>query len=175
MTDSAANELLAGQIGRGRRENADARASTELLTPNLLLVGRDLPHALRRVLQKPYKADKYLEDVMEEVVVSKSSMVQRVWNSPQFSAWFAEEMQRQDLSVFKHAVKNLRAAKHRFESLTTPLGRFVLHMPAMFATLCRMADSAGHTRQAVMHDVRQFLRAVDVEIIAARFVGRRHG
>jgi hypothetical protein len=55
VTDSAANELLAGDIGRGRREghaeDLDATASaqpdlraqlTETLTPNLILIGRDL-------------------------------------------------------------------------------------------------------------------------------------
>ena len=61
VTDSAANELLAGDIGRGRREghaeDLDATASaqpdlraqlTETLTPNLILIGRDCAHCFRR-------------------------------------------------------------------------------------------------------------------------------
>ena len=52
--------------------------------------------------------------------------------------------------------KNLRAAKHRFESLQKPLGRLVLHMQPLLVTmetLCReragkvtwpFKDLAGH-------------------------------
>jgi hypothetical protein len=62
VSDSAENELLAGEIGRGNRraiaddlDAADPSARSELrkhltdtLTPNLLLIGRDCAHGFRR-------------------------------------------------------------------------------------------------------------------------------
>lgn len=53
-TDAAANEILATDIGRGRRDPAleselpQHQQPLGLLTPNLLLIGRDHAHAFRR-------------------------------------------------------------------------------------------------------------------------------
>ena len=44
MSDAAANELLAGDIAQGRRH-----AGVDSLTPNVILVARDLPHSFRRM------------------------------------------------------------------------------------------------------------------------------
>ena len=49
VSDSAANETLAANMGRGRRQDPTSTANdNELLTPNLVLVGRDCAHAFRR-------------------------------------------------------------------------------------------------------------------------------
>lgn len=51
VSDAAANELLAGEIGRGRRskELETGKGSlTKLLTPNLKLLTRDASHSFRR-------------------------------------------------------------------------------------------------------------------------------
>jgi len=47
VVDAAADELLSGDIGRGRR-TAAAELTDAQLTPNLLLVARDRAHASRR-------------------------------------------------------------------------------------------------------------------------------
>ncbi len=49
VTDAAGNELLAANLGRGRREmHVPVRKKNELLSPNLILVARDHAHASRR-------------------------------------------------------------------------------------------------------------------------------
>lgn len=50
VVDAAADELLSGNIGRGRR-SAAVELSDANLTPNLILVARDRAHASRRRAQ----------------------------------------------------------------------------------------------------------------------------
>jgi hypothetical protein len=48
VSDSAASELLAANIGRGKRANDRMEGPRDPLTPNLVLVGRDYAHGFRR-------------------------------------------------------------------------------------------------------------------------------
>ena len=145
MTDAASNEMVAGQVSRGRRDvdvESDALAGAKPLFPRLKLVGRDHAHAFRRVLQKPYKADRFLDDLMEEAVLSSRSMVQIVHNSHEFREWLAEEIQLQEnTDGFGARAKCLKGAKHRFESHSTPLARLLLYLPAFVAVTQRIAET----------------------------------
>ena len=49
VSDSAANETLAANIGRGWRQDPSA-GPNGLLTPNLVLIGRDCAHGFRRTM-----------------------------------------------------------------------------------------------------------------------------
>ena len=52
VSDSAASELLAANIGRGNRTDAGVEGPRDPLTPNLVLVGRDYAHSFRRTLKR---------------------------------------------------------------------------------------------------------------------------
>ena len=76
---------------------------------------------------------------MQTTILGSHSVVQRVFNFHVFRGWFEEEIHSQeDTQAFGQGVKNLRAAKHRFESFTTPLGRLILYLPAFLRTLHRI-------------------------------------
>ncbi|CAK9097012.1 Uncharacterized protein SCF082_LOCUS45530 [Durusdinium trenchii] len=141
MSDAAANELLAGQVSRGRRDTRLEADNVEVLTPNLLLVGRDKAHAFRKVLQRPYLADGFLNTVMENHILSSDSMVQKISASWDFREWLESEIQQGETKEWGKKVSNLKAAKHRFESHSTPLGRLLLYLPAFVATTTRIAET----------------------------------
>ncbi len=162
--DAASNEMLAGDVGRGRRvwndelldacdwaagmpgraldgcdsagmpgsalDNRDPNADGDkFLTPNLLLVHRDHAHCARRVLVRPWKADEELERLMTEHILGGDSVVQLVHRSPVLSCWFQKFIDAEEESLPK--VHGLRAAKHRFETSATPLGRFCIHLVSL--------------------------------------------
>ena len=68
---------------------------------------------------------------MKTTILNSDSIVQKIWNSHIFTAWFERHCNEME----GHGkVKNLRAAKHRFESFSKPLGRVILWLPALLAT-----------------------------------------
>jgi hypothetical protein len=80
---------------------------------------------------------------MDSTILRKSSVVQRVFHSHVFNHWFAEEVRAEKDSGVFH-ITNLRAAKHRFETFSTPLGRLILHLPAFLRTLRRIQLDRPH-------------------------------
>lgn len=85
-----------------------------------------------RILQRPYKADPHLHNVMKSTILANDSIVQKIWNSHVFTSWFERHCSEMEAAHGK--VKNLRAAKRRFESFSKPLGRAILWLPALLAT-----------------------------------------
>lgn len=59
--------------------------------------------------------------------------------------------------------KNLRAALHRYETLATPLSRFVLDTEAIASVAVRIVAQRSGTRAA--HAAADFLRALDAEMV----------
>lgn len=82
--------------------------------------------ATSRILQRPFAADAYLKQILADSVEDSGSMVQRIWNSAVMSRWLQQKVAAE--SVVAKRASNLRAAKHRFESITKPLGRMLLQM-----------------------------------------------
>jgi len=70
VSDSAASELLAAEISRGRRGKAESDGA---FTPNVKVVGRDFAHCARWVLKKPWLADKNLAALFERTVWHETS------------------------------------------------------------------------------------------------------
>jgi hypothetical protein len=131
-----------GDVGAGKRSTKIEDDAAEALHPNLLMIGRDKAHAFRRVLQRPYQADDYLHNLMTDHVLGSHSMVQIVANSFEFRLWLEEEIKKQtDTTGFGAQCRNLKAAKHRFESHSTPLGRTLLYLPAWLATCSRVREN----------------------------------
>ena len=133
VTDCAAAEILAQELGRGRR------GAEETLFPRTKMIGRDRAHACQRLLQHPWKAETAIKTWMEETVLGKNSVCQEIWNSSTYSAWFADSVSGSEFS----RGQTLAAAKHRFCSLSKPLGRFILHLDAVAETLNKIAAMKG--------------------------------
>ena len=68
---------------------------------------------------------------MDDTVLREDSIVQKIWYSHVFTAWFERHAAK---ASDGRRVRNLRAAKHRFESFSKPLGRLILWLPAVLAT-----------------------------------------
>lgn len=135
------NVQHAGDVGAGKRDSNIEDEGAQELHPNLKLIGRDKAHAFRKVLQRPYCADDFLEALMNDHILGSHSMTQIISNSHEFSLWLEEEISRQEQTAgFGANCKNLRSAKHRFESHSTPLGRMLLYCPAFLATCQKIAE-----------------------------------
>ena len=135
-------------MGAGKRDvNIEDQGAQEL-HPNLKMIGRDKAHAFRKVLQRPYAADDFLETVMNDHILGSHSMTQIIANSHEFSLWLEEEISRQESTAgFGAKCKNLRSAKHRFESHSTPLGRMLLYCPAFLATCQRIVENRRDNKE----------------------------
>ena len=64
-TDSAAAEILAQEIGRGKRAGSQAAGPENVAFPNIKIIGRDRAHACQRLLRHPWKSDPVLRVWME--------------------------------------------------------------------------------------------------------------
>ena len=128
--DSAGDELLASEMMRNQSLAQTERA----LTPNLKFVLRDAAHASRRIISRPWNADPYLRDVALMMAQGRSSVAKLVQNSTETSRVFAGYVKSSESSVVKSAIKNMRAASHRFESWQKPIGRTALFLHASIRT-----------------------------------------
>ena len=153
-----------GDVGAGKRSTKIEDDAAEALHPNLLMIGRDKAHAFRRVLQRPYQADDYLHNLMTDHVLGSHSMVQIVANSFEFRLWLEEEIKKQtDTTGFGAQCRNLKAAKHRFESHSTPLGRTLLYLPAWLATCSRVRENRHGKKEG--QQAQDYLRALNPEAL----------
>ena len=62
----------------------------EALFPNHQLVVRDRAHGSRRILSRPWTADRYLNSLFQSLVSGPSSLVQLIRHSMDFSQWYRE-------------------------------------------------------------------------------------
>ena len=170
-SDCASNEILATQAGAGQRdpnleEGGVGEQNDGILTPNLKMVGRDKAHSFRRLMTRPVKVDGYLSDIIEDFISSKSSMAQKIQASYDLKDIFRQEIAA-DLehntadSPVTARIQNLRAAKHRFESLASPLGRMLLYLPSFIKACQRVSET--RKGQAVARSARLFLDQLSAE------------
>ena len=131
--DAAADEVLAGELMRGRCDIGHEQG----MCPNLKLVVRDKTHASRRTTQKPEACDAFLPEVVDKLFKDKNSITQLIHNSHVWSAHFAAYVQDVEEKVGE-GIRNVRGAKHRHESAAKPRGRFVLLMDAYIQVAMRM-------------------------------------
>ena len=133
--DSAGDELLASEMMRTK-----SLAQTEkALTPNLKFILRDAAHASRRIISRPWNADPYLKDVALMMAQGRNSVAKLVHNCTETSRVFAGYVKSSKSSVVTSAIRNMRAASHRFESWQKPLGRTALFMHASIKTAMYVA------------------------------------
>ena len=110
--------------------------------------------------------DPFILEILNGFCFTSESIIQKIDNSLVFSEWLARAIQEH--SVLAGAVRNLRAAKHRFESEAKPIGRFCIHIKAIFVTAHRMAVSRCMGQRDTAKDnsglvARDFLQNVSAE------------
>ena len=97
---------------------------------------------------------------MDVFLLSSSSIVQKIENSHIFKDEFQKKASEME-DALQTQVRNLRAAKHRFESYSKPLGRLVLWCDAVIAT----AETISIKRkgQAEGTAANEFLKEINEE------------
>lgn len=105
------------------------------------------------MLSRPWQCDAFINDAIHSCVHGKESIVQKIENSTIFSEWFKEAVGCGTWGT------NLRAAKHRFESWSKPLGRLIMHLPAVFSTAHRIISCRGEDAACI----KSWLSSVDAE------------
>ena len=145
--DSAADEVLSVEMMR----SASLAGMRQRLTPNLQFLNRDKAHGSRRLISRGWGADKYLRDVVFMLARGSGSMARIIQNSPAIREKYMEFCKTSVRCVLE-VVKNMRAAKHRYETMQKPLGRTVLYIVATvkIAAWCAQtrADSYGSKSKA---------------------------
>eukprot|EP00959_Pyramimonas_sp_CCMP1952_P463933 9485747-Pyramimonas_sp.AAC.1 len=136
--DAAADEQLAGKFLKdpGAIDVGEYQPSM----PNIKIFNKDTAHASRRISSRTAKVDDFMREVQEQYYIGKRSIAQLI----QHSRIFAERFMANNTSMeAKHGgvrIKNLRAAKHRFESYQKPLGRSVLLNMGLLLTAEQIAN-----------------------------------
>ncbi|CAE7344539.1 unnamed protein product [Symbiodinium sp. CCMP2592] len=162
--DAAGNEVAAVQDSAAPLEvHCQHLAEGETLFPNHKLIVRDRAHGTRRVLERPWRADPFLDAVMTSLITGSSSVTQLIEHSFDFKQWFSEASKASMTRAVATPFRNLRSALHRYESLVTPLSRFVLDLEAVLAVATRMVGERAGTNAA--HCAEAFLDAMDSEVL----------
>ena len=71
-----------------------------------------------------------MTSLLERFITGQGSIIHLIQNSPDFSHCFANNVKGLGAAAVSNSVKNLSYAKHRFDSASTPLGRFIRHAAA---------------------------------------------
>lgn len=99
-----------------------------------------------RILKRPFAADSYLNDLLNETIVRKHSVVQRIWRSPVLSTRLRNRIKASGAKAGGSAA-NLNAAKHRFESFSAPLGRMLLHLEEFLDEVQETCEDRGNSKE----------------------------
>ena len=101
--------------------------------------------------------------ILEKAIRGSESPCTLIQHSAELQAWFADYCKEEGVSC--DDARNLRAAKHRFESYATPLARVCRH----FRPLLRVAIKTAHTRSDKagrgMHDFLKWLQPEHVLLL----------
>ena len=160
--DGAADGQLAGHVlqvaTHGRPTGRLPRAASQFTTfkslkrsirqqggdlfKDLKVVNWDAAHGARRITQRPWKSDPYIQATMGALIGKKSSILRHIQNSQELRALYAKnkarESQRESQRVGDKVV-NFSWAGHRYDSTTRPIGRAVLNMRAVIHTALQIA------------------------------------
>jgi len=162
--DSASNEVTcARDMSSELVTGITGLLAGETPLPNHRLIVRDRAHGTRRCLQRPWQADEYLNAVTTGVVLAPTSICQIIEHSFDFKQWYAEATSASSCKAVSTSFQNLRAAQHRYETLVTPIARFVLDIGATIAVATRIAEERSGTGPG--RYANDFLAALDAEFL----------
>ena len=126
--DAAANEVVSA---------TDMHAAD---FPNLVHVLRDGAHSARRTLSRLWKADTVLSNTLGIFAHWRGSIGQLIQHSHDLALWYADLSAASTDGATSSTFKNMRAAKHRLETETTPMSRCVLDPSATIAFAVKVAN-----------------------------------
>ena len=129
-SDKASVEMRVNRMLRGRTPVFDDATP---VFDNVKCHIPDVTHASVRIIKKPWGADPYLKTLLDALIWGCSSIVSTIQHSDfhmQFQA-MAKEMEGSEFSSV--SIRDLNLAKHRFNSVKTPIGRFVLFLTVVWA------------------------------------------
>ncbi len=116
VVDSASNELLSGTM---MQHNICPEQGDDLF--NLHGSTRDLPHGIRRMLQRPWLADPYLDSIIRGIIMNGDSLFHMLTYKRELALWLQEIIEQQ---TDGRTLTNVRYAPQRFDSLTAPIGTY---------------------------------------------------
>ncbi len=116
------------------------------------------------MLEAPWRADAFLATVIETLVRGKGSVAHLIEHSEIWSETY-NRMAHASSTQPWHATRarNLRAREHRLESMSTPLARAVMHMPALIAT-CMHIVTKRKGRAEARH-AQSFFQYISEEVL----------
>ena len=94
------------------------------------------------MVEKPWAADDYMTDVINRFCRQKGSIAQLIQHSDVWGEEYNRNVKALEDDPFSDSTRlkrNLRACKHRIESIAEPLGRSVLHLHALIQTAIAIA------------------------------------
>ncbi|CAK9017189.1 unnamed protein product [Durusdinium trenchii] len=129
-------------------EQGALRACAEVF-PHMVSIQKDRSHAVQRLLKRPWDCDEQIYTLLQQYILGSQSICQKIQHSPALVSVFNSYLQASDkCPVRSLRKKNLAAAKHRFSSCSQPLGRFILHIDAILATLLWIATARAGREEA---------------------------
>jgi hypothetical protein len=129
--DKSCKTLEAVSIDSAENEVVSVSDMVELPMFGRIFTLRDLPHGSRRVLSRLYKADKTLEHCFGFFAHWKDSPSQIIQWSDDHRALYAKCTKESSCSATASNFTHMRAAKHRIETMFTPLSRCTLDPDAL--------------------------------------------
>ena len=152
--DAAGNELASAENMSSSESVVAKQHGVEAFAPKLTLVIRDKAHASRRILVRPWHCDVYLNAFASALITEPSSLAQLTQHSDDLRSIYSDSVRESGCNYVSTCFGNLRAAKHRFESMCTPLSRIVLDWGASISFLLRVSlersDRAGTSASATL-------------------------
>ena len=110
---------------------------SEAYYPNNKLLIKDPTHAARRTLERPWKSDVALEEVLSVLTLKQNSIMKRIKYSDIFKSVFAKAVSKSEVNgidTSSGVIKNVSSADHRFDSVVNPMTMLVLFFPALLFT-----------------------------------------
>ena len=129
--DAASDEQVAGEILMEPGQDGQA------LLPSLGLLLRDKAHASRRIITRPYKADPYLEEVYDMMLLNYDSVAAMICNAKgTLGKWFAANCEKSTAGLVQpgRGTPSLGFKRHRHNSMQAPCVRMVVFFDALLAT-----------------------------------------
>eukprot|EP00438_Fugacium_kawagutii_P026541 Skav227898 [mRNA] locus=scaffold4087:164838:166961:+ [translate_table: standard] len=110
--------------------------------PNVLCRTWDKAHACKRLLQRIWGADQYLQQTANSLVLGDGALIQLVSHSRLFKSRF-EAAVEQMTPAHCQRIKNLSSALHRFTSHSVPFRRSVLFFVPLVRVAQYIVDNRG--------------------------------
>ena len=157
VADAAADEQLAHKMLKGRR--LGGAVIDEQIFPNCLITLFDKCHAARRIATRGFNLPGTAE--IMDIFIGPESFVQVIQHSWAVQEVFSNFIHQHQQSVVKSkTIKDLKAAKHRFESTQKPLSRACLFVRPLILTALQVRY--GRHGQVEARKASRFLDSLSV-------------